>query len=143
MFLGEFVHTVDEKGRLTIPAKYRGHLAAGVVITRGIERCLWLYPDGAFKELADQISEPSVTNIEAREFRREVFGGASDVVPDKQGRVILPSYLLKYAHIDNQAVIVGLFDHCEIWNPEDWRQRQERSHNDLTRRAAQFAGLDI
>jgi MraZ protein len=143
MFLGEFVHTVDEKGRLTIPAKYRGQLAAGVVITRGIERCLWLYPEDEFKELADQISAPSMTRTEAREFRREIFGGASDSVPDKQGRIHLPPYLRGYAHIDNQAVIVGLYDHCEIWNPELWQERQERSHNDIARRSEQFSGLDI
>lgn len=143
MFLGEFVHIVDDKGRFAIPAKYRGNLAAGVVVTRGIERCLWLYPEAVFLELAKDIKAPSVTNIDARELHREIFGGASNSVPDKQGRVNLPTYLLEYADIENQAVIVGLFDHCEIWSPEHWRERQERSHNDLGRRAEQFASLEL
>jgi MraZ protein len=72
-----------------------------------------------------------------------VFGGASDVEPDKQGRVNLPPYLRQYAHIDNQAVVVGLHDYCEIWNPEQWRERQQNSHDDPEERAQQYASLGI
>jgi MraZ protein len=143
MFLGEFEHTIDDKGRITIPAKFRGRLAAGVVVTMGIDPCLWLYPADVWAELAQQISTLPLTDSKAREFRRQVFGGASDSVPDKQGRVNLPSYLREYGNIDKQAVIVGLYDHCEIWNPDRWRERQERSHNDPEGRAEQFASLGI
>jgi MraZ protein len=72
-----------------------------------------------------------------------MFGGASDATPDKQGRVNLPPYLREYANIDKQAVIVGLYDHCEVWNLEQWRKRQEESHNDPEGRAEQFASLGI
>jgi MraZ protein len=143
MFLGEFEHTVDDKGRLTIPARFRRRLAAGLVVTKGIDPCLWLYPADGWSELAERISALPRTDPKAREFRRQVFGGASDVEPDKQGRVNLPPYLRQYAHIDNQAVVVGLHDYCEIWNPEQWRERQQRSYEDPETRAEQFANLGI
>lgn len=143
MFLGEFEHTIDDKGRITIPAKFRGRLASGAVVTKGIDPCLWLYPVDGWHDLATQISDLPQTDSKAREFRRQVFGGASDSVPDRQGRVNLPPYLRQYANIDKQAVIVGLFDHCEVWNPDDWRQRQQHSHDDPEGRAAQFESLGI
>ena len=143
MFLGEFEHTIDDKGRITIPAKFRGRLAAGLVVTKGIDTCLWLYPMDRWDMLAQEISTLPLTDPKAREFRRQVFGGASDSVPDKQGRVNLPPYLREYAHIDKQAMIIGLHDHCEIWNPDTWRELQDYSHNDPEWRAAQFASLGI
>jgi len=143
MFVGEFERSVDSKGRIAIPAKFRERLTGGMVITKGIDPCLWLYPDDKWEELAAEVSALPITDAKAREFRRQLFGGASDAVPDKQGRIPLPPYLRAYADIDNQAVIVGLYDHCEIWNPERWRARQEQSHNDPEGRAEQFASLGI
>ena len=143
MFLGEFEHTVDDKGRLTIPAKFRGRLASGLVVTKGIDPCLWLFPIDGWAELADKISALPRTDMSAREFRRQLFAGASDSVPDRQGRVNLPTYLKEYAKIENTAIIVGLYDHCEIWNPERWRERQQQSDNNPEARAQQFSSLGI
>jgi MraZ protein len=143
MFLGEFTHTIDDKGRLTIPAKYRARLATGLVVTKGIDPCLWLYPIDGWTDLAQRISALPRTNPKAREFRRQVFGGAADSIPDKQGRVNLPSYLRQYANIDKQAVIIGLHDHCEIWNPERWQERQLQSHSNPEGRAELYADLGI
>jgi MraZ protein len=143
MFLGLFDHTIDDKGRITIPAKFRARLAEGLVVTKGIDDCLWLYPQDTWEALAARIGALPLTDPKAREFRRQVFGGASNAVPDKQGRVNLPPYLRTYANIDSQAVITGLYDHCEIWNPESWQERQDRSHADPEGRAAQFESLGI
>lgn len=143
MFLGEFEHTIDEKGRITIPAKFRERLVKGLVVTKGIDACLWLYPLDAWELLAAKASALPLTDPRAREFRRQVFAGASDVMPDKQGRVNLPPYLRAYANIDKQAMITGLYDHCEIWDPDTWRQRQERIYNDPEGRAALFDSLGI
>ncbi len=143
MFFGEFEHAVDSKGRITIPAKFRAHLDQGLVVTKGIDPCLWLYPLNVWLDLSAKVNALSLTQPSAREFRRQFFGGASDSEPDKQGRVNLPSYLRAYANIDNQAVIVGLYDHCEIWNLERWQERLERSHNDPDGRADMFANLDL
>jgi MraZ protein len=143
MFFGEFEHSIDEKGRITIPAKFRGRLVDGLVVTKGIDPCLWLYPTDVWVQLSHEISALPLTDPKAREFQRQMFGGASDAVPDKQGRVNLPPYLREYANIDKQAVIVGLYDHCEIWNMDQWKKRLERSHSDPEWRAEQFASLGI
>jgi transcriptional regulator MraZ len=143
MFYGEYEHSIDDKERITIPAKFRARLASGLVVTKGIDPCLWLYPADSWAALVEKVSILPVTNPQAREFRRQLFGGAADSVPDKQGRVKLPAYLREYANIDNQAMIIGLYDHCEIWNPKQWKERQERSHNDPEWRAEQFASLGI
>jgi MraZ protein len=143
MLLGEFEHTIDDKSRITVPAKFRPKLESGMVVTKGIDPCLWLYPADVWAELAERIKALPLSDPTAREFRRQAFGGASDSVPDKQGRVILPVYLREYANIDRQAVIVGLDDHCEIWNPERWRARQELSDRNPEQRAEKFATLGI
>lgn len=143
MLLGEFEHSIDDKGRITIPAKFRGRLAQGLVVTKAIDPCLWLYPVDTWDELSAKIRGLPLTDPKAREFRRQVFGGAADSVPDRQGRVILAPYLREYASIDKQAVIIGLHDHCEIWNPERWRSRQQKSDEDPEGRAEQFASLGI
>jgi MraZ protein len=143
MLLGEFEHTIDDKGRITVPAKFRARLAAGLVVTKGIDPCLWLYPTDVWNDLAPEIKGLPMTDPTAREFRRQVFGGASNAVPDKQGRVNLPTYLRNYANIDKQAMIIGLYDHCEIWNPVRWRERQEYSDSNPEGRAEHFANLGI
>ncbi len=143
MFLGEFEHTIDEKGRITIPAKWRGRFATGVVVTKGIDSCLWLFPQDAFKSLSDKVSSLPLTDTRARDFRRQMFSGASDMEPDKQGRINLPNYLREYAEIDKQAIITGLNNYCEIWNPETWRQRQQDNHSDPEERAVYYESLGI
>ena len=143
MLLGEYEHAIDDKGRFTIPAKFRDRLEPGMVVTKGIDPCLWLYPIDGWDVLSSKARALPVTDPKAREFRRQILGPASHSVPDKQGRIILLPRLRNYANIDRQAVIIGLDDHCEIWNPESWRERQERSDSDPEGRAAQFAELQI
>jgi MraZ protein len=143
MLLGEYGHAIDDKGRITVPAKFRSRLASGMVITKGIDPCLWLYPTDVWADLAQQASALPLADPKAREFRRQLFGGASNSEPDKQGRIILHPRLREYANIDKQAVIIGLYNHCEVWNPESWRERQEQSDRNPEERAAQFASLGI
>ena len=126
MFLGEFVHNLDEKGRLIIPAKFRSHLTDGLVVTRGIDRCLAIYPIDEWEQLAEQVSALPMTDRRARAFRRLVFAQASDVIPDKQGRVIIPSNLLEYARIEDEAVVTGLNTYIEVWSQDSWREERER-----------------
>ena len=120
MFLGEHRHTIDEKGRLTIPAKYRGLLANGMVITRGLDRNLMAFSMAGWDELAARVKSLPWADSSAREFRRRIFSGATDVVPDKQGRVLLPAYLREFANIDSDVVIAGMQDHLEIWSSDSW-----------------------
>lgn len=126
MFLGEYVHTVDEKGRLTIPARFRAGLDAGLVVTRGIDRCLAIYPIEEWKQLAEQVSALPMTDRRARAFRRLVFANASDAIPDKQGRVLIPPHLREYAKLDSDAIVTGLDTYIEVWNPDAWQEERER-----------------
>jgi len=142
MFLGEFVHTIDEKGRLTIPAKFRAGLAAGLVVTRGIDRCLAIYPMEEWNRLAEQVSALPVTDRRARAFRRVVFANASDVAPDEQGRVLIPPRLREYAGLHDDAVVTGLNTYVEVWNPDAWDEERERVEGDNAD-TEQWAALGI
>lgn len=126
MFLGEYVHTIDEKGRLAVPARFRAGLAAGLVITRGLDRCLAIYPLEEWKRLAEQVSALPMTDRRARAFRRLVFANASDVIPDRQGRILIPPRLREYAGLDGEVVITGIDTYIEVWNPQAWSEERER-----------------
>jgi MraZ protein len=126
MFLGEFVHTIDDKGRLTVPAKFRDGLEDGLVVTRGIDRCLVIYPRGEWLELAQKVSALPMTDRRARAFRRLVFANAADAVPDGQGRILLPPRLREYANLDGEVVVTGLNTYIEIWNPDAWGEERGR-----------------
>jgi len=126
MFLGAFTHTIDEKGRLTVPAKFRADLAAGLVVTRAIDRCLAIYPMEEWEQLAGQVSALPVTDRRARAFRRLVFADATDAIPDKQGRVLIPPRLREYAGIDGEVVVTGLNTYIEVWNPDAWDEERAR-----------------
>jgi len=135
MFLGEYTHTIDEKGRLTIPAKFRGLLASGLVVTRGFDQNLMLFPIDGWQELAQRISERPLADEDLRMFRRRVFSGATDLQPDRQGRILLPPYLREFAGINGDVVIAGMFNYLELWSTEAWTAVRQTidSHDDVGR----------
>jgi len=120
MFLGRFSHNLDAKGRLAIPAKFRGALADGLVVTRGIDRCLSVYPLTAWLVLAERISALSISDPDARQFKRMVFAEAMDEELDAQGRIVVPPELRRYAGIEREAIVVGMNTYVEIWDPTRW-----------------------
>lgn len=120
MFLGRFSHNLDAKGRLAIPAKFRGALADGLVVTRGIDRCLSVYPLTAWQVLAERISALSISDPDARQFKRMVFAEAMDEELDAQGRIVVPPELRRYAGIEREAIVVGMNTYVEIWDPARW-----------------------
>jgi len=142
-FLGTYDHAIDDKGRITIPANYRKWLESGVVITKGIERCLMGYPTEDWQELVKKARALPLTNTGAREFKRLLLGGASECTPDKQGRIVLQQRLREYANIDSQVVFIGLDDHFEIWNSEIWCEREAKGDGDPDWRAENFASLGV
>jgi MraZ protein len=111
---------------LTIPAKFRADLDTGLVITRGIDRCLAVFPLGEWKQLAEQVSDLPMTDRRARAFRRLLFANASDVFPDKQGRVVIPPRLREYANLDGEVVVTGLNTYIEVWSAEAWDEVREQ-----------------
>lgn len=120
MFLGEYEHTVDDKGRMAIPAKFRAGLAEGLVVTRGFDQNLLVYPMTVWRELAARINALPMSQPAARNLRRLLFGSAADVEIDKQGRILLPANLREYAGITGEAVVAGLDTFIEIWSNERW-----------------------
>jgi MraZ protein len=130
MFLGEYIHTIDDKGRLTIPAKYRVLLDAGLVVTRGFDRNLMLFPIDGWKDMAESIVSKPLGDNDMRTFRRRVFSGAVDLTIDKHGRIVLPSYLREFAGINGEVVITGMYNYVEVWSSASWQDVRESIDND-------------
>jgi len=120
MFIGEYHHTIDEKGRIIIPAKFREDLGDSFIITRGIENCLFVYPLENFKRITDKLSSLPFTKKDARNFSRFFMSGATNVELDKQGRVNVATPLINYAKLEKDCVIIGTGDRLEIWSQEEW-----------------------
>ena len=142
MFMGEYTHAMDEKGRLTIPAKFREELAYGAVITRGYEKYLVIYTAEAFKRLDARAETLSPTDPENRALLRLTYSGASDVLPDRQGRVIVPPFLREYAGLASDCVVVGVGHYVEVWSKDGWAE-QLRSVNDPAINTARFRALNL
>ena len=143
MFLGEFEHTIDDKGRLTIPAKFRDELEGGLVVTRGLDGCLWGYSRAEWEKLAEKIAQMPTTNQAARNFARFMFSSAFDSVPDRQGRVLVPQNLRDYAGITNETVIIGVMNRVEIWHPTKWSEVVNAVEEDPEEIVAQLQDLGI
>lgn len=135
MFLGEYIHTIDNKGRLTIPARFRGELAAGLVVTRGFDQNLMIFPLDGWQDLAERILERPLGDADVRVFRRRVFSGAVDLTPDRQGRIVVPPYLRDFANITSEVVVAGMYNYIEVWDTEDWQTVREtiENNNDVAR----------
>ncbi|MFI1579322.1 division/cell wall cluster transcriptional repressor MraZ [Embleya scabrispora] len=133
MFLGTYEPRLDDKGRLILPARFRDELAEGLVITKGQERCLYVWPIAEFTRIAEQLGRAPVTSKAARDYMRVLYAGASDAVPDKQGRVLVPQPLRDYAGLDRDSrdcVVIGTNTRVELWAAQTWHDylaEQERS----------------
>jgi MraZ protein len=140
MLLGEFEHTIDDKNRLTLPAKFRQALSGGLVITRGMDGCLYCYPRAEWERLVEsRLAELNPLSREGRLMQRFFFAGASEAEPDKQGRVMVPATLAKNAGIGREVVIAGVRDHLEIWDRASWHdhvKELEGSAEDVAERLA-------
>ena len=120
MLLGTYTPKLDDKGRVILPAKFRTDLGDGVVVTRGQERCLYVFPVSEFGRLAEQLRQAPVTSKQARDYLRVFLSGASDEAVDKQGRVTLPPALRTYAGLDREVAVIGAGQRIEIWDLAAW-----------------------
>jgi len=135
VFLGTHTPRLDEKGRLFLPAKYRDEVAGGVVLTKGQERCLFVFTAAAFAERAEQLQSAPLSAKTARDYSRQFFGSAYDDTPDRQGRITVPPGLRAYAGLDRDCVVVGANTRLEIWDAAAWQAyeaEQEQAFADLT-----------
>ncbi|MEJ7707971.1 MAG: division/cell wall cluster transcriptional repressor MraZ [Nocardioidaceae bacterium] len=120
MFLGTHTPRLDDKGRLILPAKFRDGLSEGLVVTKGQERCLYVWPSAEFRSFTEQLGRTPVTDKRGRDFMRMLSAGASAENPDKQGRITLPQSLRDYAALERDCVVIGAFNRVEIWDAEAW-----------------------
>ncbi|RIK46389.1 MAG: cell division/cell wall cluster transcriptional repressor MraZ [Chloroflexi bacterium] len=141
MFLGRYTHSVDEKGRLAVPARFRDELAAGLVVTRGFDGCLLVYPAASWLPLAEKVSALSIGDPDARLLRRMLFANAVDVQLDKQGRVLVPAELRAQAGIEREAIVVGMHTFIEVWSPEGWAAQDAAVERDGAAIAERLATL--
>lgn len=118
--IGDYLHTIDAKGRVIVPSKFREQLGNIFIITKGFDNSLTIYSENAWNELEDKLSQMSMISADSRIIRRMIVGSATEVVPDKQGRIIITPSQKEYAKIDKEVVFSGNLDHVEIWSKEEW-----------------------
>lgn len=143
MFIGEYQHNIDQKGRLAVPAKFRAKLAKGAVVTKGLDNCLFLYTKDEWQKLASKLAALPISKANTRAFARLMLAGAMDVQLDKQGRIVLPEYLRKYAQMKKKTIIAGLYNRLEVWDEDHWnkyKQGTEKASGDI---AEALEGLDV
>ena len=134
MFLGEYQHSLDAKGRIILPSKFRSRLAQGCVLTRGQDTCLSVYPREEFEKKAEALAKARQASPRRRNFLRMFFSGATEEVPDKQGRVTVPEHLRSYAHLEKDVTVIGAGNRFEIWDRASWDEQQstvEQEYRDL------------
>ncbi len=143
MFIGEYQHNLDEKGRLAVPAKFRNKLTKGAVVTKGLDNCLFVYTAEEWQKLASKLATLPISKANTRAFSRLMLAGAMDVQLDKQGRIVLPEYLRKYAGLKKKSIIAGLYNRLEVWDEDQWnkyKQGTEKQSGDI---AEALEGLDV
>ena len=143
MFIGEYTHSIDEKGRLAVPVKFRTELERGAVVTKGIDQCLVLYTLKEWNALAEKISQLPMNHANTRAISRLLLAGAMDVQLDKQGRVILPDYLRKYAGLGKKAIVAGLYNRIEIWDEAAWEQYKTGTESESQNIAETLSGFGV
>lgn len=143
MFLGEYKHVIDTKGRMAIPAKFRSKLTAGAIITRGLDKCLFVFDAKEWAKLAEKLISLPIAQSNSRAFSRLMLSGASDVEIDIQGRILIPEYLRKYANLKKQVVVTGLYNRIEIWNEAGWQSYKAKTEAESDEIAEKIGELGI
>ena len=141
MFIGEYSHAIDVKNRLAVPSKFRSELGDRLIVTRGLDTCLFVYPVRVWEDLAKKLSSFPIGDPSARSFVRLMLAGAADVTVDKQGRALIPDYLLGYAEIKKNVIVAGLFDRLEIWDEARWVEytnNAEKNTDDMAKKLGEL-----
>lgn len=141
MFMGEYSHNVDAKGRLIVPAKFREQLGDEFVVTKGLDGCLFVYPQEEWQNIEEKFREVPLTTKDARKFSRFFFAGAASCEIDKQGRILIPSVLREFADLEKDVVLVGVLSRIEIWSRARWEE--SNSYDDMDEIAEHMADLGL
>jgi len=143
MFMGEYQHNIDPKGRLFIPVKFREDLGENFVVTKGLDNCLFVYSMNEWKHLEAKLKALPFTKADARAFTRLFFSGAMECELDKQGRILLPANLREYAKLDKDAVVIGVSSRVEIWSKESWDKYNEQAGEEYENLAEKLVDFDL
>lgn len=143
MFIGEYIHTIDQKKRLSIPVKFRDLLGKRVVITRGLDNCLFLYSQKEWEKLAKRLSQLPISQSDVRGFVRMMLAGAMEVNVDSLGRILVPEYLKRYASLGKRVVIAGLYNRIEIWDEKKWKEYQKKTEKEVGDMAERLKELGV
>ncbi|SDI66241.1 division/cell wall cluster transcriptional repressor MraZ [Natribacillus halophilus] len=143
MFMGEYQHAIDEKGRLIIPSKFREELGDQFVVTRGMDQCVFVYPKSEWEQLEQKLKSLPFTKKDARAFTRFFFSGAAEATFDKQGRVNIPSTLRQHAQLEKDCVVIGVSRRVEIWNQSIWEDYFAESQSSFSDIAESLEELDL
>lgn len=143
MFMGEYQHSVDAKGRLIVPAKFRDALGETFVVTRGLDNCLFGYPMDEWRKLEEKLKDLPMTKKDTRAFARFFFSGATEVEIDKQGRINIPSTLMQYAHLVKECIVLGVSNRIEIWAKDAWETYFSESEQSFNEIAENMIGFDF
>lgn len=143
MFIGEYQASIDEKGRVSIPAKFRQELKSQVVVTRGLDNALFIYTLEEWKKLAEKVASLPISTANTRAFSRLMLAGAMDCEVDKQGRITLPGYLKEFGKIGKKVVIAGLYNRIELWSEELWQVYKQQTESQSNEIAEQLGNLGV
>ncbi|WP_066368338.1 division/cell wall cluster transcriptional repressor MraZ [Neobacillus fumarioli] len=143
MFMGEYHHSIDNKGRVIVPSKFREELGEMFIITRGLDQCLFGYPLSEWKVIEDKLKSLPLTKKDARAFTRFFFSGATESELDKQGRINIPAPLMQYAKLEKECVILGVSNRIEIWSKQIWEDYFSQSEESFAEIAENMIGFDI
>ncbi len=143
MFIGEYQHSIDDKGRVMLPKKFQADLMEGAVVTKGLDACLFLYSKKEWEKLATRIAALPISKSGSRAFSRHMLGGAMDVELDKQGRVVLPEYLREYGALKKEVVITGLYNRLELWDAAAWKKYKAATEKESADVAEQLGELGV
>ena len=143
MLLGEYKHSLDGKGRVAIPAKFREKLETGAIVTRGLDNCLFLFAEAEWKVLAEKLVALPLAQANSRAFVRLMLSGAMDVEFDNQGRILIPDYLRKYAGIQKEVVVAGLYNRIEMWDASTWERYKQKTEGASEEIAEKLGELGI
>ena len=142
MFMGQYLHNLDSKGRLTIPSRYRALLVDGAYITQGFDRNLMVWTKSSFEKISQRVSQGSITDPISRLLRRHIYSSGESVEVDRVGRILLPEFLRQVAQLDNEVVVVGVGDYFEIWSPSLWAE-QITNLQDAEANQQRFIAFDL
>lgn len=143
MFIGEYSLTIDEKGRLSVPVKFRNDLKGKAVVTRGLDNSLFLYTMPEWRRLAEKLANLPISKANTRAFSRLMLAGAMDCDLDKAGRIVLPDYLREFAKIEKKVVVAGLYNRLEIWSEDLWTKYKKHTEKDSNDIAEQLGEIGV